>query len=202
MWFAPPQQTSFTETFQDNHRNWTVGNLDNGNFTASVNSTGYRLAAGNLNNTYFPHPDGTLPNNFTLTVQMEQTGGAPGVFYGLAFRFTQDGSGVHCYALVINGNGQYEVLKYDPAAAHGYSPLWQYSQAWSNIHRGLNQTNTLQASVNGSSFSFKINNTLVPVNNPPGQTLTDTTYTGGQLAIVVAGPNTGFLVTSVQLATA
>ena len=200
---SPTTQTSvakpFTETFQDNHLNCLVG--INNNLTASLSNNMYTLDIGNASQTYFPHPDaGTLPDNFTLTVLIEQTKGDLNAFYGLAFRLKEDGSNVYCYALSINQNGTYQVLKYDPNASRGFGQMFSVNQPWPSIKQGLNQINTLQAIVHGNTFSFKINNMLVPVNNPPNQTLSDTAYTGGQLALLVAGANASFTVTSVQLA--
>src|SRR6266487_231443 len=203
--FPTSPQTSFTETFQNNQRNWTIGSLDNGNFIANVNSPGYTLTINNVKKTYFPHPNiENLSDNFTLTLTMEQTHGDQSVFYGLAFRLSENGSNVYCYTLAINGNGQYEVLKYDPNASLKYSTIWPASQPWTAIHRGLYQPNTLQAIVQGNMFTFKINSQIVQLGSNPTDTSytdKDNPYTGGQLAILVAGPNTSFQVTSVQLAT-
>ena len=47
----PTTATAFTDTFQNNDRNWTVGSLDNGNFTAASPSGGqYTLTVGTANN--------------------------------------------------------------------------------------------------------------------------------------------------------
>src|SRR5205814_1829150 len=83
---------------------------------------GYKLTINNVKKTYFPHPNiENLSDNFTLTLTMEQTHGDQSVFYGLAFRLSENGSNVNCYTLAINGNGQYELLKYDPNASLKYS---------------------------------------------------------------------------------
>ena len=110
----PITQTSiakpFTETFQNNHLGWTIGNING--LTATVNPNSYTLAIAQSTNkgTYFPYPSsaGTLPTNFTWTVQMTRNNGGADVFYGLAFRLTDDGSGgnVHCYAFVIDAQRQ------------------------------------------------------------------------------------------------
>jgi hypothetical protein len=198
---TPPGSISaFTETFQDNHLGWTVGSL--GGFAASISFNKYLLTVSD-GNTYFPNPAtlGTLPANFTLTAQIAQSSGNSNSFYGLAFRFKQSGGQVYCYAFVIEGNGNYQVVKYDPNASRGFGLLFSSTQPLSAIKQGLNQINTLQTIVHGNTFSFKINDTLVPVNNPPDQTITDSSspYTGGKLALLVASLNTQFTVTYVQL---
>jgi len=152
-------------------------------------------------NTYFPNPAavGVLPANFTLSVEIEQNTGSLNTFYGLAFRLRQNGEKVYCYAFVINGKGDYEVLKYNADASATPTPLWT-GQSFPAIHSGLKQTNTLVAIVQGNSFSFLANNVLVPINNS-SQPYTDhpSPYTGGQLGILVAGSNTSFTVTQVKL---
>jgi hypothetical protein len=57
--------------------------------------------------------------------------------------------------------------------------------------------NTLQAVIKGSNFSFMINNQPIQVQLSSADTAA---YTGGQLALLVAGPNTTFEVDSVKLA--
>ncbi len=188
----------FTETFQNNDRNWTIGTL--GNLTASINTNQYQLQISNATNgqTFFPHPDsGTLPDRFTLTVSIEQTAADATGAYGLAFREQQNSSGgVSCYALVIHTNGTYQVLKYDPNASNGYTTLYQSSQAFAGINQGLHRFNELQVKVNGNAFSFFVNGKALP-----GTIAPDASLTGGQLAVMVSGTNATFVVNRVTLAT-
>ena len=188
----------FTETFQNNDRNWTNGTLNN--LTASVSPDHYTLQIQNAaeGNTYFPHPDvGTLPDKFTLSITMEQTQLDTTSGYGLAFRETENASGgVSCYALVIHSSGTYQVLKYDPNVSNHYVQLGGSSQAFSAIKTGADQFNTLQVVVNGSSFSFSINNQPLP-----GTITPDSSYSGGQLAVLVSGTNASFVVNQVTLTT-
>ncbi len=200
--------STFTDNFHDNHLNWLAGSYDGGNLTISPPSNNqYVLTIGNVNSTYFPHPDPgavkPLPNNFTMTAQIMQNTGGTTVFYGIAFYMSLQADGVsmqHCYALVIDGNGDYQVLKYDINAPTVATMLWR-GNSLSAIHRGLNQSNTLQAIVQGNTFSFKVNGMPVPLSGG-NQSITDSSspYTGGQLALLVAGPNTSFTATQVQLA--
>ncbi|HVB73428.1 MAG TPA: serine/threonine-protein kinase [Ktedonobacteraceae bacterium] len=190
---------AFTENFQNNDRNWTIGNLNN--LTASIANNQYDLqisGAPGGGQTYFPHPEvGTLPDNFTLTVSIEETRPADiSGAYGLAFRESQNASGgVSCYALIIHTDGKYQVVKYDPNASNGFTTLGQSNNAFAAIHKGLNQFNTLQVTVTGSTFTFRINGTALP-----GPITPDTAYTGGQLAVLIAGTNAAFVVQKVALA--
>jgi hypothetical protein len=109
----------------------------------------------------------------------------------------QIGSKVYCYAFIINGNGDYEVLKYNADVSSTPSLLWQGQT--SSIHNG--QVNTLQVTARGNTFSFSINNTAVPINGSNQAADNDQPYTGGQPGLLVAGPGTTFTVTSVTLST-
>ena len=191
----------FTENFQNNDRNWTNGTINN--LTASINGQ-YTLQISNATtgDTYFPHPEvGTLPDKFTLTVSIEQTKADPsGDSYGLAFHESQNAGGkVSCYALVINTQGTYQVLKYIPqndGYDSPYTPLGQTTQPFSAIKTGIDQFNTLQVVVTGSSFIFTINGKPLP--NP---VTPDTAYSGGQLAVLISGTNASFIVKQVTLTT-
>ncbi len=196
---ATSPTTAFTENFQDNQRSWTVGSL-NGLSASPPGNSSYMLAVSD-GNTYFPNPAaaGVLPANFTLSVEIEQNTGSLNTIYGLAFRLRQSGEKVYCYAFVIDGKGDYEVLKYNADASATPIPLWT-GQSFPAIHSGLQKKNTLEAIVQGNSFSFLANNVTVPMNKG-SQSITDhsSSYTGGQLAILVAGSNTSFIVTQVKL---
>jgi len=196
---ATSPATAFTENFQDNQRSWTVGSLQG--LTASLPSNSSYMLAVSDGNTYFPYPHavGILPANFTLSVEIEQSTGSLDTVYGLAFRLRQNGEKVYCYAFVIDGKGDYEVLKYNADAPITPTQLW-IGQSFPAIHSGLKQKNSLVAIVQGNNFSFQVNNVPVPVNNG-SQSISDPSspYTGGQLAILVAGLNTSFTVTQVKL---
>ena len=187
----------FTENFQTNDRNWTNGTI--GYLNASITGSQYQLVINNApapGNTYFPHPQiGTLPNNFTLTVTMQQTQGDGS--YGLAFHESQDvNGGVSCYALIINAaKGSYQILKYNPNLANSYTTLGGSTSASQAIKAGYGHLNKLQVVVTGSSYSFSINDQLLSDITP------DTAYSGGQLAVLVSGTNASFVVKQVTLTT-
>jgi len=196
--------TPFTDTFKNDSLSWQPTETANG-LTATVGNHQLILTVGNIpsNDYLFPYPAavGTLPTNFTLTVQIGQTVGSPGTFYGLAFHLKQDGNKVYSYAFAIDGMGEYRVLKFDPTA-----PIIPTILLHGNLSKSPSQSNTLQAIVTGNRFQFYVNDTVVPVNGSgqANQSTSDTTtsnpYTDGQLALMVTGPNTNFLVTSVKLA--
>jgi len=205
--FIPPTTTTkaataFTENFQDNQRNWPVGSSQG--LTASLPSNSSYMLAVSDGNTYFPHPDavGILPANFTLSAEIVQNSGSLDSVYGLAFRLKlsgQNGEKVYGYAFVIDGKGDYALLKYNGDAQTAQSRLGS-GLSFPAIHSGFQQKNTLVAIVQGNSFSFLANNVPVPMNKG-SQSIADPSspYTGGQLAILVAGLNTSFTVTQVKL---
>jgi serine/threonine protein kinase len=201
--------TAFVEQFSNNNRNWTVGSPNN-NLTAAISNNQYILTIGNAQTTYFPNPTsvGALPANFTLSAHIMQTRGATTAWYGIAFHLKENGSAVYTYAFVIDSEGDYEVLKYDPTVWSTPSKLWAASH-FSAVHTGLNQTNLLQVTAQRSTFSFSINGAPAPVTTQDGyqpsnvqgtpSTITDTSYTGGNLGLLVTGPDTQFMVTTVTL---
>src|SRR5258708_6331130 len=68
---SPQPSTPFTDTFQNNDRNWTNGAING--LTANIDNPGYSLVISiPTSKTYFPHPNVvTSPDNFTLTVTSE-----------------------------------------------------------------------------------------------------------------------------------
>ncbi len=189
----------FTENFQNNNRNWTIGTLNN--LTASISGNQYTLKISNATygQTYFPHPSvGTLPDKFTLTVKIEETQvDSAASSFGLAFRESENASGgVSSYALAIYPNGTYAVFKYDPNVSAKYIPLGQSNQPFSAIKTGMGQFNILQVVVTGSSFTFTINGKPLP-----GPVTPDNSYSGGQLALFVSGTNATFVASQVTLTT-
>jgi hypothetical protein len=199
---AETKAQSFEETFQDNQRGWEQDNSDV--LTSTVRGNAYMISVAK-DLTYFLCPSsmssGMLPENFSLTAQIAQKQGRSDVFYGLAFRlgYEKDVSKVYSYALVINGQGDWLVLKYDPHVSNGYSVLKSGTDT-SAIHNAP-ASNTLEVIVQGSKFLFKINDTVLPINGlgQADQSIIDQSYTGGQLALLVSGPNASFVVTSVKL---
>lgn len=201
--------TAFVEQFSNNNRNWTIGSPDN-NLTAAIANNRYIMTIGNAQTTYFPNPSGVgaLPANFTLSARILQTRGASTSWYGVAFHLKENGSAVYTYAFVIDSEGDYEVLKYDTSVSATPSKLWAASQ-FAAVHQGLNQANLLQVTARGSIFSFSINGIPALVTTQDGYqpsnvqgtpaTITDTSYTGGDLGVLVTGPNTKFTVTTVTL---
>jgi hypothetical protein len=199
---AETKAEPFVETFQDNQRGWEQGNSDG--LASTVRGNTYTISVAK-DLAYFLCPSSTssgiLPDNFSLTSQIAQKQGRSDVFYGLAYRlgYEKDVSKVYSYAFVINGRGDWAIIKYDPHVSNGNSVMKSGTDI-SAIHDGP-ATNELEVIVQGSKFSFKINGIILPINElgQADQSIIDQSYTGGQLALLVSGPNTSFVVTSIKL---
>jgi serine/threonine protein kinase len=199
------QARPFTETFQDKQRGWreNTGN----DIVSTIERNAYSLNVGNRKDSLFFCPDsthvGTLPSTFTLTTQIAQKQGGSNAFYGVAFHLSYDQTTnkVFAYAIVVNEQGTWAILKYSPLDPH--SPITFTSGTSTSIHPAP-AINTLQVIAQGSKYSFKINDTILAMNGSEqngqaDQLVIDQSYTGGLLALLVSGPHTSFLVTSVKL---
>jgi serine/threonine protein kinase len=189
---------AFSETFQDNSRDWQTGNLNNG-VTASTPGGGTYAVTVPANRTALPYPQavGTLPASFTLTAEIQQISGSADAEYGIAFHFSEDSSGnnIHCYALVVNSSGDYQILECK-------------GQQFVYISQGSYQPNgkqhTLRVKAQSSSYSFFIDGREKQIaigNHPATSTWNDSTFRGGQLTLLFSGGATGaeFEATRVQL---
>jgi serine/threonine protein kinase len=193
--------TPFTENFHSTTRNWTAGTI--GGLTTGIVNNQYDIQINGGPDTYFPHPVvGTLPDSFTLTVTMNQNQGDQNAWFGLAFRERDDGNGgnVTCYAFGIKANGISTVQKYNPNVATKATKLGGSTNPVPDFKTGFGQLHTIQATVQGSKFFFKVDNQTVPMSPSPDKSISDSEYTGGQLTLYVSGSTATFTVTSVQLA--
>lgn len=189
-----PSARSFIDTFDTSNNNgWPQGN--SAGLTASIEKGQYTLITDSQASTHFPYPKaiGMLPANFTLTSEIGQEQGSPQLYYGIVFYLQPDTP--RCYAFVINNVGSYQILRYDAGKAQPEA-LWTGSS--SAIQTEPHKQNQLQVIAQNSRFSFKVNNQNLPL-KPDQETLTDTTYSNGQLGLFVTGPNASFIVTKVQL---
>ncbi|GAC1429431.1 MAG: hypothetical protein PVS3B3_27160 [Ktedonobacteraceae bacterium] len=197
------QTQSFTEIFQDNQRNWLIGNTDG--VTSKIENNSYTLSLPNTSKLYLFCPSatdiGALPGNFTLTTQITQKSGGEDAYYGIAFhlRHEADTATMYGYAFAINSQGTWVIFKYDPHVKDGNTTLAS-GHNFSGIHKPP-VSNSLQVVVVGHKMIFKINDTVLSVNGDgqTEQTLNDSSYTGGLFGILASGPNTTFSVTSVKL---
>ncbi len=192
---TPTPAGTFTDTFSSNAYDWPQGN-DSG-ITASIEQGRYTLITDHQQNTHFPYPRavGLLPTSFTYTVEIAQDQGSPQVFYGLIFYLQP--ARTQCYAFIINNNGNYQLLRYDGANVP-FKHLWEGTST--AIQRTLHSKNRLQVVARNGQYNFTINDQTVPL-KPDQTTLSDTTYTSGVPGLFIAGPDTSFTVTKVQLAT-
>ncbi len=189
---------AFIEDFQNNNRNWQIGSLGGGITVDINNHHRYIIDVSQPTNqatTAFAYPQkvGTLSPNFTLSATIQENPGAPNIFYGLAFRFTEGNSAnVTCYALIIDNNGDYQIREY----GNGYNN--SSAALWSGQYAGSTGPHTLQVIGQGNNYTFTIDGKAIKT-GATSYTLTNTDIQSGSLALVAAGPTATFIATSVQL---
>ncbi len=109
-------------------------------------------------------------SNFVIEAQMQIIKGDAG---GFVFR-VEDTNPNKLYAFYIGQDGSYNLNLQNPTGfpllANGTNPA---------IKKGLNQTNLIAVVAQGSSIMLYVNHTLI-------KTVTDSTYTGGQIGTFVA----------------
>jgi serine/threonine protein kinase len=196
---AAPASTAqaFTDTFQDNRQQWTeeapylTTSIGNGRYIVTIGQSAPATY-------YFPYPAavGALPANFTLSVQIQRLRGAAQNWYGLVFHLTVQGRFVSCYALVINGAGQYALWKFDAQAATPGMPLILVDGQYRTLQSG---PDTLAVIVRGETLSARINGAALDLNSPTGTFRDSGGYRGGRPGLLMTGPNAQFLVTRMAL---
>lgn len=189
---------AFSETFQNNSRDWQTGSLNNG-VTASTPGEGAYAVTVPANRTALPYPQavGTLPASFTLAATLQQISGPADAAYGIAFHFREDSSGnnINCYALVVNSSGNYQILEYKAN---------QFVQISQGSYQANRKQHTLEVKAQGSNYSFFVDGQEEQIaigNHPATSTWSDSTFRDGQLTLFFSGGAAGaeFAATRVQL---
>ncbi len=120
-------------------------------------------------------------DDFAVTVEVTQLAGSPNSSYGLLFRLQNDSA---FYRFEITGNGLFVVEK---RLASGE---WQrMTEDWLEsgaIVQGLNQTNRLAVTAEGTRLAFAINDEVVHETQ-------DGTYAAGKIAVSAGTFNQGGL---------
>lgn len=189
--------SSFNENFQNNNRDWPTGTLDQG-IVATVPTYGDYKVTVPTNITAFPYPQkvGTLPDNFTLSATIQESGSSSSAFYGLAFHFLQTDSGITCYALVINNSGYYQILEYQ---ANGNNPMVYQG----NYSVGKQAMHTLSVKAQGGTYTFAIDGQSVQIAEASGNSASwsNSDLHNGLLALFLSGADT-YQASNVQLSKA
>lgn len=193
---ATTKTQPFTDTFANNTNSWPNG--DNSGLSSNLDTANnhYQLNVSDTN-THFPTPAnvGTLPKDYTLTVDLQQSkapDSGASALYGLAFGMTYNGDAMQSgYTFVIYGNSQCTFFRYDPGQTG--SPFYKSFQT-DAIATSItsHKIEELSVTVRGSNFTFRLNGTVVA-------TYSDSTYSGGHLGLVVAGFNTQYIASKVAL---
>lgn len=118
-------------------------------------------------------------DNFAFQVNMVIVSGDGG---GVMFRLDQSlstgaAAKLYCYEFLISPSGAYSFSLYKIAGS-GNTPPTNLRKGSSNaINTGLNQSNLVAVVANGSNITFYVNNQQV-------DTINDSTYSSGQIAVV------------------
>ncbi len=191
------QTTTFTDTFQDNHLQWTENAP---NFNTAIGNGRYIITIGQTPPAtyYFPYPAavGPLPQNFTLSTQIQRLRGGAENWYGLVFRLRQQGSYVSCYALVIDGVSHYALWKFNASSAQPGTPLSLVDGSYQKSKTGID---TLEVTVHGDTITARINNASLDFNSPAHAVNDVNGYSGGLPGLLVTGPTARFSIQRMSL---
>lgn len=185
---------SFTDTFQDNRHQWSIGGEQNG-FSATVGGGKYSIT--NVSDFHIPHPPesavGNLPPSFVYSASITMKSSGTEV-YGIVFNLKLNGDVVVSgYAFTIDNNKKASLWKYQ-----GVSPMPLFDTTGTTIKPG--KENVVQVSAEGNTFSFSINGQALAING--SQSYTDKNapqLSSGQPGLLVSGANAQYVVTRVEL---
>ncbi|HEY1352045.1 MAG TPA: protein kinase [Ktedonobacteraceae bacterium] len=195
---------AFHEQFQNNGLNWQTGSTDQG-FSATLPGAGQYGVTVPRGRTGFPYPQnaGMLPENFTLSVSLQETAGGSTAFYGVMIHFGQQSSGTNGYGFFINNTGQCQIIKYRTATSTPpASAQCNYTTQGQTVH-------TLKVQAQGSNYTFFVDDramVFATSSNPANTTWSDGDLHAGLPALALSGPSQGavelratFVITQVQL---
>lgn len=169
----PTPQALFSDTFADNSLGWTTGN--NTGFSRQVGGNMLVMQETNSSKILVE----SLPTNMnftdfsiTVTATFQQADGNDG--WGIYMR--GDSNLDHDYRVDVYGDGTFAIVKeyLDASNAGKQKFLVNYTQTTA-LH-AIGQPNTLTVTMKGTKLVYAINGTVV-------DTVTDSDYTSGQLAL-------------------
>jgi len=168
--------TLFFDNFADNSKGWAVGN-DNG-FSRNI-SNGRLVLVENNQNHVLPEP---LPSNstysdFTVAATFTFNQGDQNDSVGIYMR--GDSNLDHDYRVDINGDNSYAIAREYIDTNNTPKQHFIVSATPSSAIKPIGQQNTVTVIMKGSQLVLQINGTTV-------NSVSDTDYTNGQIALYVA----------------
>ncbi len=173
--YPPPGATlALNDPLTDNSRgyNWTENNTSTG--SCSFTGTGYDVTSPQTPLYHGCTAQNTDFSNFAYEIHLTFISGNCG-----AIIFRGDVSNHRYYYFRICANGTYQLLLYTQS---GYATRTFADSSSSAIHMGLGQSNVIAVVANGSHIAAY-------VNDQPLISITDTTYSQGQIGVAADNDN-------------
>lgn len=166
---APTGKLTLYDTLSNNNQGNNWDDVEGKNGSCHFINGAYVTRTSVANYSFFCTAEGTNFSNFACEVQMKIVQGNAG---GLAFRVANANNAAFYY-FRVDQDGSFALTVFQNHS--GYFAATGTSTA---IHKGLNQTNLLAVVANGTKLTLYVNRVLV-------KTVINTTYTHGQIGLVV-----------------
>lgn len=179
-------QPLFSDNFIDNKNGWYTGDVSG--YTRIINNNLLTLSDTNHQLLTESLPASTTFDNFTITTTFTLLKADVHDSVGLYLR--GDSNLDHDYRVEVFGDTSYAISKESLDATHNQAITYLVGPAHTTALKPLGQQNTLAVIMKGPSLVLLINNIIV-------NTLTDSDYTRGQIALFVNNSETSDGVTAV-----
>jgi hypothetical protein len=177
---VPTPQPLFSDNFADNSKGWATGN-DNG-FSRNITNNALVLVENNQNHILpEPLPTNSTFSDFTVTATFTFDHGDQNDSVGIYMR--GDSNLDHDYRVDINGNNTYAIAREYIDTSNTPRQHFIVTATSSSAIKPIGQQNIVTVIMKGSQLVLLINGTKV-------DSITDTNYTNGQIAVYVAHGNT------------
>jgi len=173
---VPTQQALFSDNFSNNNKGWATGN-DNG-FSRNITNDALVLVENNQNHILpEPLPSNSTYSDFTVTATFTFDQGDQNDSVGIYMR--GDSNLDHDYRVDINGDNSYAIAREYIDTNNAPKQHFIVKATHSSAIKPVGQQNTVMAIMKGSQLVLLINGTKV-------DSINDTNYTSGQIALYVA----------------
>jgi Domain of Unknown Function (DUF1080) len=177
---VPTPQPLFSDNFADNSKGWATGN-DNG-FSRNITNNALVLVENNQNYTLTESlPTNSTFSDFTVTATFTFDHGDQNDSVGIYMR--GDSNLNHDYRVDINGGNTFDIAREYIDTNNKPQQQFIIDATSSSAIKPIGQQNTVTAIMKGSQLVLLINGTKV-------DSISDTNYTSGQIALFVAHGNT------------
>lgn len=172
-------QPLFTDTFEDNHKGWYIGNVPG--YTRVISENVLTLADTNHKILVESLPADTVFEDFTITTTFAIKEGDANDHAGIYVR--GDSNLDHDYRIDIFGNNTYSISKEWLDTHNTQQVICLAGPSTTNALHPIGQENVLVVIMKGAVLTVLINGTIM-------NTIIDSDYTHGQIALFVANGET------------